>query len=85
MDNLPEEWEAILPSYGQIEMWDFTSHNNTLDEGWCAIDTTLDEGWCDTLHHITKDCMKDGVKILKLKGGVRSTLHLTKGGVIHYT
>ena len=50
MDNLPEEWEAILPSYGQIEMWDFTSHNNTLEEGWCAIHITLDEGWCDTLH-----------------------------------
>ena len=50
MDNLPEEWEAILPSYGQIEMWDFTSHNNTLVDVLCAIYNTLDEGGCDTLH-----------------------------------
>ena len=31
-----------LPSYGQIELWDSTSHNNTLHEGWC-----------ETVHHIT--------------------------------
>ena len=46
-------WEATLPCYGQIEFWDSTSNNNTLNEGCCA-----------TLHHITiHSIMKGGVRL----------------------
>ena len=52
-----------LPSYGQIELWNSTSHNNTLNEGWCETwhhitihsrdltshNNTLNEGWCETV------------------------------------
>ena len=38
-------------------VWDFTSHKNTLNEGWCETlvwdltshKNTLNEGWCETL------------------------------------
>ena len=58
--------EARLPSYEQIEMWDFTSHNNTLEEGWCAIHITLTKG--GVIFYITSQwtAMKGGV-ILYIK------------------
>ena len=58
-----------LPSYGQIELcdftqWrvvcDFTSHHNE------KCETTFNEGWCVTLHHITMR----SVRLHSMKGGV---------------
>ena len=58
-----------LPSYGQIELWDYTqwrvvceltSHNNE------KCETTLNEGWCVSWHHIA---MRN-VRLHSMKGGV---------------
>ena len=57
-----------LPSYGHIELcdftqWrvvcDFTSHHNE------KCETTFNEGWCVTLHHITMR----SVRLYSMKGG----------------
>ena len=51
-------WEAILPCYGQIELWDLT----LMKGGVCLLHRTTihhkriigyDTGWCETWHHIT--------------------------------
>ena len=65
-------------------MCDFTSHNNTLEEGWCAIHITLDEGWCDILHHITMDCNEGRCDTLH-QITIREQYVAIKGGVIFYT
>ena len=77
---------CITQQYTQWRVaWDFTSQNNTLNEGWCETvvwdlasrNNTLNEGWCETLHHIT-------IHSISMKGEVtlhHITIHSMKGGV----
>ena len=89
---------CITQQYTQWRVaWDFTSQNNTLNEGWCETvvwdlasrNNTLSEGWCETLHHVATHSMKGEVTlhhitIHSMKSGVtlhHITIHSMKGGV----